>query len=95
MKFASKRLLQTFLALSLLSLFADIIYEGARSIGGAYLNLLAAPAIAAGILGFGELLSYLMTCGVPGISLEKLREAEKLAIEYITCLLYTSDAADE
>jgi len=27
---------------------------------------------------------YLMTCGVPGISLEKLREAERLAAEYIT-----------
>ncbi|HDD42799.1 MAG TPA: MFS transporter, partial [Nitrososphaeria archaeon] len=56
----SGRLLKTFIALSLLSLFADIVYEGARSIGGAYLNFLAAPAIAAGILGFGELLSYLM-----------------------------------
>ncbi|HDD66562.1 MAG TPA: MFS transporter, partial [Nitrososphaeria archaeon] len=70
MKFASRRLLQTFLALSLLSLFADIIYEGARSIGGAYLNLLAAPAIAAGILGFGELLSYLMRL-VGGIAAQK------------------------
>jgi len=56
----SGRFLRVFIALSLLSLFADIVYEGARSIGGAYLNFLAAPAIAAGILGFGELLSYLM-----------------------------------
>jgi len=56
----SGRFLRAFIALSLLSLFADIVYEGARSIGGAYLNFLAAPAIAAGILGFGELLSYLM-----------------------------------
>ncbi len=60
MKFASRKLLKVFIALSLLSLFADIVYEGARSIGGAYLNLLAAPAIAAGILYFGELLSYVM-----------------------------------
>ena len=70
MKFASRRLLQTFIALSLLSLFADIIYEGARSIGGAYLNLLAAPAMAAGILGFGELLSYLMRL-VGGVAAQK------------------------
>lgn len=26
---------------------------------------------------------YLMTCGVPGLSLEKLREAEELAVKYI------------
>jgi len=54
------RLLRVFIALSLLSLFADIVYEGARSIGGAYLNLLGAPALAAGILALGELLSNLM-----------------------------------
>lgn len=27
--------------------------------------------------------TYLMTCGVPGISLEKLKEAETLAVQYI------------
>ena len=54
------RLLATFISLSLVSLFADIVYEGARSIGGAYLNFLMAPAVAAGILGFGEFLSNLM-----------------------------------
>ena len=27
---------------------------------------------------------YLMTCGVPGISLDKLKEAESLAVRYIT-----------
>jgi len=54
------RLLATFISLSFVSLFADIVYEGARSIGGAYLNFLMAPAIAVGILGFGEFLSNLM-----------------------------------
>lgn len=54
------KLLATFISLSLVSLFADIIYEGARSIGGAYLNLLMAPAIAISILGLGEFLSNLM-----------------------------------
>jgi len=60
MGFSSRDFLKAFLALSLLSLFADIIYEGGRSIGGAYLNLLSAPAVAAGILGLGEFLSYVM-----------------------------------
>ena len=54
------KLLATFISLSLVSLFADIIYEGARSIGGAYLNFLMAPAIAVSILGLGEFLSNLM-----------------------------------
>ena len=27
---------------------------------------------------------YLMTCGVPGLSMEKLKEAEELAVKYIT-----------
>ena len=60
MEFSSRRFLKVFIALSLLSLFADIVYEGARSISGAYLNILAAPAIAAGILSLGELMSYVM-----------------------------------
>lgn len=57
---SGEKLLRVFIALSFLSLFADIVYEGARSIGGAYLNLLAAPAIVAGVLGFGEFLSNVM-----------------------------------
>ncbi len=60
MGLSSRQLFNAFIAISLLSLFADIVYEGARSIGGAYLNVLAAPAIAAGILYVGELLSNVM-----------------------------------
>ena len=56
----SRRLLLAFIALGLVSLFADMTYEGARSVGGAYLSVLAAPAIASGVLALGELLSYLM-----------------------------------
>lgn len=42
-----------------ISLLADITYEGARSITGAYLGLLGASAAAVGfIAGFGELLGY-------------------------------------
>lgn len=47
-----------FLLLSLVSLFADMTYEGARSVGGAYLEYLSAPALFAGLLGTGELISY-------------------------------------
>ncbi|MEN2974053.1 MAG: MFS transporter [Candidatus Caldarchaeales archaeon] len=55
-----RRLVYVFIALGIVSLLADITYEGARSISGAYLNFLAAPAIAAGLLAAGEFLSYLI-----------------------------------
>jgi MFS family permease len=71
MEFSSRTFLKVFIALSFLSLFADIVYEGARSISGAYLNVLAAPAIAAGILSFGELLSYVMRL-VGGVAAQKV-----------------------
>ena len=45
--------------LGLVSLFADITYEGARSITGPYLALLGASATTVGLVcGFGELLGY-------------------------------------
>lgn len=71
MEFSSKQLFKVFIAISLLSLFADIVYEGARSISGPYLNLLAAPAIAAGILYVGEFLSNMMRL-VGGVAAHKL-----------------------
>ena len=47
------------LIVSLVSLFADAAYEGARSILGPYLALLGATGAAVGIVtGFGELLGY-------------------------------------
>ncbi len=52
------RTILVFLLLSAVSLFADITYEGARSIAGAYMDYLSAPAIFAGLLGIGELVSY-------------------------------------
>ncbi len=51
---------KVFITLGIISLLGDIVYEGARSVSGAYLNFLAAPAIAAGLLAIGEVLSYLM-----------------------------------
>ncbi|MCR4398400.1 MAG: MFS transporter, partial [Firmicutes bacterium] len=47
------------LLLGVVSLFADATYEGARSIVGAYLNLLGASAAAVGfVAGLGEFLGY-------------------------------------
>src|SRR5437660_4107462 len=45
--------------LGLVSLFADVTYEGARSITGPYLAVLGASATVVGIVaGLGELLGY-------------------------------------
>jgi len=48
----------TFIFLSLVSLFADMTYEGARSTLGPYLEALEASAIIAGVVSVGELVSY-------------------------------------
>ncbi len=48
----------TFALLCLVSLTADITYEGARSVVGPYLEVLGASAIAAGLLTLGDLLGY-------------------------------------
>lgn len=51
--------LRFILLLGVVSLFADMTYEGARSITGPYLALLGASATAVGfIAGFGELIGY-------------------------------------
>lgn len=54
-----RRALTAFLLLSFVSLFADIAYEGARSVSGPYLDLLGATLIIAGGVSVGELVSYL------------------------------------
>lgn len=56
----SKRVAVNFIVLlGIVSLFADITYEGARSITGQYLSLLGASAAAVGLVaGFGELIGY-------------------------------------
>lgn len=51
--------LRCIILLGLVSLFADMTYEGARSITGPYLGLLGASATIVGIVaGFGEFLGY-------------------------------------
>lgn len=59
---AVRRAALTFVTLiGMTSLFADMVYEGARSISGPYLALLGASGVAVGITsGFGELLGYLL-----------------------------------
>src|SRR2546430_12840565 len=47
--------------LGMVSLFADMTYEGARSITGPYLAVLGASATVVGIVaGFGELIGYVL-----------------------------------
>ena len=55
----SQDALRFVILLGVTSLFADMTYEGARSITGPYLGLLDASATAVGIIsGFGELIGY-------------------------------------
>lgn len=56
----SRTSLITFILLSLVSLFADMTYEGARSVSGAYLEVLSATALFASLAGIGEFLGYIM-----------------------------------
>jgi MFS family permease len=55
----SQDALRFVILLGVTSLFADMTYEGARSITGPYLGLLGATASAVGVIsGFGELIGY-------------------------------------
>jgi hypothetical protein len=49
--------------LGIVSLFADMTYEGARSITGPFLQTLGASATVVGVVaGFGELVAYGLRC---------------------------------
>lgn len=54
-----RRELLVFLILGLVSLTADVAYEGARSVSGPFLESLGAIPLAAAIVGSGELVSHL------------------------------------
>lgn len=57
--FASSPALMFVVLLGIISMFADVTYEGARSITGPYLAILGASAITVGfVAGFGELMGY-------------------------------------
>ncbi len=54
-----KRAMGLIVSFGLVSLFGDIVYEGARSVNGPYLKLLAVNAAALGVIsGLGEFLGY-------------------------------------
>ncbi|MEM1673466.1 MAG: MFS transporter [Candidatus Bathyarchaeia archaeon] len=53
-----KRTLVVFILLGLISLTADMVYEGARSASGAYLEYLGAPPVSSAIIGVGEFIGY-------------------------------------
>ena len=55
-----RRVVLVFLLLGLVSLFADVVYEGGRSISGAYLAEVGAPAVAAALIGVGEFLGLVL-----------------------------------
>jgi len=51
--------LKFIILLGIISLFADMTYEGARSISGPYLAFLGANALTVGfVAGFGEFVGY-------------------------------------
>ncbi len=74
-KMMPKKLLIAFIALGLVSLFADMTYEGARSVVGAYLEMLGATALIAGSVGIGEFLGY-VTRGVGGFLAGLMRSSK-------------------
>jgi MFS family permease len=59
-----RRAVQFIVLLGVVSLFADMTYEGARAITGPYLALLGASATVVGVVsGLGELLGYALRLG--------------------------------
>jgi MFS family permease len=56
MLISQRKVLLVFLLLGSVSLFADIVYEGGRSVSGAFLAEIEAPATAAALIGVGEFL---------------------------------------
>jgi len=65
----------TFIALCVVSLLADMTYEGCRSILGAYFEVLGATALIAGLISVGEFISYVMR-GVGGFIAGALRSSK-------------------
>lgn len=55
-----KRTLLVFYLLGLVSLFADMVYEGGRSVSGAYLESLGSPIMGSAMIGVGEFAGYVL-----------------------------------
>src|SRR5690349_17984485 len=59
--FSKKATIKFIVLLGVVSLFADMTYEGARSVTGPYLALLGASAAVVGfVAGLGELVGYVL-----------------------------------
>src|SRR5512133_2949474 len=57
--FARRRAWEIIIIFGVVSLVGDVMYEGARSVNGAYLGALGANAAMVGLIaGFGEFLGY-------------------------------------
>lgn len=54
----NKKWLYVFILLGLVSLTADMVYEGGRSVGGSYIESLGGSAIASAIASSGDLIGY-------------------------------------
>ncbi|MEM0026878.1 MAG: MFS transporter [Ignisphaera sp.] len=54
----NKKWLYVFILLGLVSLTADMVYEGGRSVGGSYIEALGGTAIASAIASSGDLIGY-------------------------------------
>lgn len=76
MALTPRRVLLLLTGMGVVSLLADIVYEGARSISGNYLRYLGGPALAAGLVGAGEILAYALRL-VSGFALSA-RASERL-----------------
>ena len=73
---ANKKLL-VFFMLGFVSLFADIAYEGSRSVLGPYVELFRAAAIIAGALAIGDFIGYVMRL-VSGVLVGWLRSSRAI-----------------
>ncbi len=76
------RKLIAFTLLCLVSLTADITYEGARAVVGPYLEILGASAIIAGLATLGDLLGYVARL-VSGVLVSKFKSSRALWVAMI------------
>jgi MFS family permease len=71
----SKKMFKVFIFLSLVSLFADMTYEGGRSILGSYAKILGASALLASLATAGEFLGYVSRF-ISGMIATKLKSSK-------------------
>ena len=73
-RYMRREMLLVFLLLSLVSLFADVTYEGARSVLGSFALVLGATALYASLANIGEFLGY-ATRLASGLAVSRLRSS--------------------